>query len=293
VANLIDFLTYLLKLSPRKRERKLTILRPSTFVRRFVRRAPQGRGSIPYPQGLRGGYVIPYLVIDRGEERVVEIECYPPSPIRPYYYPMSPELTLLEASAIAMYRPTRMYPLAKTLTSCRKRGGKLVFDTARFMTQDLPGLDEDYTAAFEDEPTPGRRVPPAIPYDAGYRPVPGVRAGRHKPGCPRTETWGPCPVDEPPKERDRPNDRKSRRGPKWTSRKHGPRRSHTADAAFTASRSTEPYPQCRPARPTRTEARLWRLAKGDAEKYEDLAMEYSDEIDADREAGRFEPTKKR
>ncbi|HEX6087517.1 MAG TPA: hypothetical protein VF266_23490 [Thermoanaerobaculia bacterium] len=291
MANLVDFLTYLLKSSARKRERLLTIVSPSAFVRRLLRRSAQGRGQIPYPRGLRGGYLIPYLVIDRGKERVVEIECYPPTPERPYYLPISPELTLLEISAIAMYRPTRMYALAKTLTSCTKRGGKLVFDTAKFITYDLPRLDEDHDAALDDGPPPGPKVPPPMPFDTGYRPVPGVRAGRHKPGCPRTETWGPCPVDDPPKEWKKPNDRKRRRGPKWTSRNHGPRRSHTADAALAAAQSPTEYQQCLPARPTRTEARLWRLAGGDPVKYGDLAMEYSDEIEADREAGRFEVKK--
>jgi hypothetical protein len=293
VATLRDVFTYLRNLRTRKRERTLTITRPSTFVRRVLRRTKHRRGPLPYPRGIRGGYVIPYLVVDRGIEHVVEIECYAPTLRRPYYMPMSPELTLFEVSAIAMYRPTRMYPLAKTLRSCSKRGGKLIFNTAIFITYDLPRLDDDYTEAFDDEPTPGPKVPPPVPYDAGYCSAPNVRAGRHKRGCPRRETWGRCPVDDPPKEWKQPNDRKPRRGSKWTSRKHGPRRSHTADAALTAAQSPEEHQHCLPGRPTRTEARLWRLAGGDPKKYEDLAMEYSDEIDADREAGRFEPTKRK
>lgn len=45
------------------------------------------------------------------------------------------------------------------------------------------------------------------------------------------------------------------------------------------------YLVCLPDRPTATEARLWRLAGGDPAKYTDLAIEYSDEIEADRAAG--------
>jgi hypothetical protein len=286
VATLRDVFNYLRNLSTRKRERRLTISRPSAFIRRLLRRPEQAREPYPHERGPRGGYMVVYLVYDRKRTHLVTIESYPPTGERRYWLPMSPELTLHEACAIAMYRPTRMYALAKTLRSCSKRGGKLIFDTATFMTYDLPRLDEDYTAAFADEP--GQKVPPTVSYDAAYRMVPGVRAGRHKPGCPRTETWGPCPVDDPPKEWKQPNDRKPRRGPKWTSRKHGPRRSHTADAALAAAQSPTEYQRCLPERPTRTEARLWRLAGGDPVKYEDLAMEYSDEIEADREAGRFE-----
>jgi len=51
----------------------------------------------------------------------------------------------------------------------------------------------------------------------------------------------------------------------------------------------EGYIFCLPERPTSTEARLWRLAGGDPSKYTDLAIEYSDEIAADRAAGRFAP----
>jgi hypothetical protein len=231
--------------------------------------------------------LVPYLVIDRGRERIVEIECYAPTPDRPYYYPMSHKLTLLEASAIAMYRPTRMYALAKTLRSCSKRGGKLIFDTAIFITHDLPELDGDCTAAFDDGAKPGPKVPPPVPYDAGYRYVPEVRAGRHKQGCPRTERSGPCPVE------NRPKVRKPRRGPKWTSRKHGPRRSHTADATLAAAQSSEEYQQCLPERPTTVEMRLWRLAGEDPEKYRSLAMEYSDEISEARAAGLFAPKPKK
>lgn len=292
MATLRDVFTYLRNLRSRKREQRLTINRPSAFVRRLLRHRKQGHGPLPYPRGPRG-YLIPYLVVDRGKERVIVIECFAPTPFRPYYTPVSPEISLLEASAIAMYRPTRMYALAKTLRSCSKRGGKLIFDTAIFITYDLPRLDEDRTTALDDEPVPGPKVPPAVPYDAGCRYVPEVRAGRHKQGCPRTETSGPCPVEDRPKERKQPNDRKSRRGPKWTSRKHGPRRSHTADATLAAAQSPEEYQQCLPERPTTVELRLWRLAGGDPEKYRSLAMEYSDEISEARAAGLFAPKPKK
>lgn len=226
-----------------------------------------------------------YLVHDRKRTHVVMIECYPPTAERPFWLPMSPELTLLEACAIAMYRPTRMYALAKTLRSCRKRGGKLIFDSVTFVTYDLPRLDEDHTAAFDDEPPKRPKLPPPIPWDAEYLVPPDVRAGRHRRGCPRTETSGPCPVDASPKVR--PNDRKPPRRLKWTTRKHGPRRHHTADDPSFTTPDLDNDVTCLPVRPTRTEATLWRLAGGDPDKYADLTMEYSDEIEADREAGRF------
>jgi hypothetical protein len=286
VATLQDILTYLQTRRLFKRKHPLTIKGTSSFTRNLLRRR---RVPIPYEKGLRGGYLLPYLVTDRGVERVVEIECYAPTPLRPYYLPISPELTLFEVSAIAMYRPTRMYALAKTFRAYGKRGNKLVFDRDKFMTYDLLELDEDCA------PLDGAPARPASPY-AGYSDyAPKVRAGRHKPGCDRTESWGPCPVPDTPKERRRPHDRKPRRGPKWTARKPTSRSLHGKSPSADGS-AKEPHPlrsvtPHRPTRTTRTEAYLRRLAGGDEKRYQDLASEYSDEIDADRAAGRFEPTK--
>ena len=84
-------------------------------------------------------------------------------------------------------------------------------------------------------------------------------------------------------------------GPRWTAdAKVAARRRRggtpvATDWNETDIRPDDGYVVCLPERPTATEARLWRLAGGDPAKYTDLVIEYSDEIAADREAGRFAP----
>lgn len=288
MATLRDVFTYLRNLAIRKRERKLTISRPCALVRRLLHRKREKRDPYPHERGPRGGYMVLYLVHDRHRTHVVTIESYPPTEERPYWMPMSPELTLLEVAAISMLRPTRIYALAKKFRSCRKRGAKLVFDCELFMRHDLPELDEFYSPADDAPPRPNEeRRTSAL--------ATNVRAGRHKPGCPRTESWGPCPVDAPPKKPPMPRSRTARRGTRWTAdlRTKASRKSHgekpVIDWSETDVRPETGYRVCLPEHPTATEARLWRLAGGDSAKYTDLAIEYSDEIEADRAAGRFAP----
>ncbi|MEK6373243.1 MAG: hypothetical protein AABO58_11150 [Acidobacteriota bacterium] len=216
---------------------------------------------------------------------------FPPTALRPYWLPVELELTLLEVAALSKLSPSRLYTRAKTFRSLRKRGSKLVFDRDVFLRYDLPALSPDFQR-FTD-PTK-----PAAPAAAAARSAsaPAGRRGRHRPGCDRKETAGPCPVPPRTKKPKMPNDRKPRRGPRWTSEPKKPRRPHDRPVKPAAPKSSEPvdvYPACLPEQPTRTEAYLWRLAGGDPAKYEALAAEYSDEIAADREAGRIEPKRRK
>jgi hypothetical protein len=253
------------------------------LLRRLLRRR---RPPIPYEIGPRGGYMVPYLVQDRHRSIVVRIECYPPTLLRPYWLPISPELTLLEISAISMLCPTRLYSRVKTFRAYRKRGSKLIFDRDLFLTYDLPELDED--CAPIDGGPPRSKFPPQ-----SLRLYP-ARRGRHTPGCDRRELWGPCPVQAPKKKPPMPNGRPKPRAPKWTARPKTTRPPHGAPFSPDMLPHEPPHERdriCLPDRPTRTEGYLARLAGGDAKRYEDLLCEYSDEVAADRAAGRFEVKK--
>ena len=283
MATLQDILIYLGKLSRVKGMRTLPVAR-NTRLRRLLRRR---RPPIPYEIGPRGGYMVPYLVQDRHRSIVVRIECYPPTLVRQYWLPVSPELTLLEISAISMLCPTRLYSRVKTFRAYRKRGSKLIFDRDLFLTYDLPELDED-VAPIDGGP-PRQKIPSQarLPY-AG-------RAGRHTPSCDRKERWGPCPVPATKKKPPMPNGRPKPRAPKWTARPKTKRLPHAGvaspDVLPHEPQDPRDYGLCLPDRPSRTEAYLWRLAGGDQKRYEDLVAEYSDEITADRVAGRFEVKK--
>jgi hypothetical protein len=281
VATLKDILTYLHFLSIFKGERPLPRIRPSVFVRRLVRRR---RGPIPYPKGRLGGYLVPFWVVEpkRLEEHLITIEMFPPTALRPYWLPVELELTLLQIAAISKISPTRLYRLCKTFLSLRKRGSKLVFDRDAFIEHDLEALNPDYFAFGPD----GSSEPPTTP----PTPAQSFRPGRHIPGCDRQhlgkcETRPETPVRVPKRTSDTP-----RREPRWTEKMR--RTNLQEDVPAEASWDTAPSAPIAlsgpPARATSTELRLWRLAGKDPRRYSDLAVEYSDEISADRAAGRFE-----
>jgi len=278
--SLLDILLYLRRQSAVKRRRMLTIARHSKLLRRLRRRS---RLPIPYPKGPLGGYLVPFAVIEPRRCRVhfIEIEMYAPTLLRPYWLPVQLELNVLEVAAISKIAPSSLYRVAKRFRSVRRRGGRLFFDRDDFLRYDLPELDS-YC------------LPEPRPVNAGSEPPRGRRPGRHLPSCDRKEPAGPCsrPTKKPPM----PIARRVRRAPRWTERPRTKRPAHGKPAAPDVS-AREPQPQeqaattGRPTRRTRTEAYLWRLAGGDARRYQDLVIEYSDEIAADRAAGRFAPTK--
>jgi hypothetical protein len=230
-----------------------------------------------------GGYLVPFTIVEPRRHRVhfVEIEMYPPTLLRAYWLPVALELSLLEVAAISKIAPSSLYTrVAKRFRSVRRRGARLVFDRDEFLMYDLPELDP-YC------------VPEPRPLSAAAAWPRSRRRGRHRADCDRRETEGKCPIQTT--KAPMPNERRTRRAPRWTARRRTTRPAHGKPTASDA-REKEPQPEQsatphRPTRTTRTEAYLRRLAGGDEKRYQDLVIEYSDEVAADRAAGRFEPTK--
>jgi hypothetical protein len=278
---LVDIFLYIRQRSVVKRRRVRAIARPSKLLHRLRRRRP----PIPYPQGPLGGYLVPFAVWDlrRGREhlRRVVIEMYAPTPTRPYWFPVELEVDFLSVCALMKAAPASGYRRVQLFQSIRYRGNRIFFDRDEFYEHDLPLLDRVFP---HDEECPNE--PPRVR---------NARPGRHRVSCADRDYRGPCPAPPPSPTRRRPHDRQPRRGGRrWTPRPGTPRPPHGKPAAPDASaREKQPPTQTatigRPTRRrTRTEGALWRLAGGDAKRYQDLLVEYSDEIDADRAAGRFE-----
>ena len=291
-----DFITFLRNW---RRVKKAPVLSVGRSTRLLRKRNPRRPLPIPpYQRGEMGGCLVPFKVEEpkRFREWIVWIEMFPPTLLRPYWLPVETELTLVQVAAMTKMSPSRIYGRLRThpMRSAQKRGSKWVFLRDEFLRYDLPELDPD----CEREPRPdgGAEATPGFRMRRNDEQLPTWpernegRAGRHVPGCHRRHR-GICPVPPRAKKPRQPLDRAPRRGLRWTTnpRTKTPRPSHGSAADRRETPRQDEYRECLPDRPTATEMRLWRLAGGDPSKYTDLAIEYSDEIAADRAAGRFAP----
>jgi len=265
-------LTYLRQLSSVKRGRTLTISRGAPLHRLLARR--RRRAPIPYPRGRRGGYLVPFAVIDgrRGHEYSVTVvlEMYPPTRMRPHYLPVDLELTLLQMSALTRWAPTTCYRRCKAFQSIRYRGNRIYFDRDQFFDEDWPLLDN---ARARDERPAGRTT--------GRN----ARAGRHRKDCasPASHT-GKCPRATGTRRASRAQRGTRRGGRRWTAE---PKRARPPHGVVDAAVQDDPTCSAVEAPLTLVEGRLLRLAGGNPELFASLREEYSDEVDADRAAGRF------
>jgi hypothetical protein len=225
------------------------------------------------------------------EHRVV-IEMAPPTPARPHWLPMELEMSFLQMCALTHTSPSAGYRNFRKFVSIRYRGNRVYFDRDAFYEHDWGMLDRTFPHD-EDRPLEDEYVPNARP-------------GRHRADCRDRTHRGRCAVPPRAKKPRQPGGRRKRHGRRWTTNlqtrtPRPPRTSLRHELQVTTDvpdwndaprpSEQEAYIICLPERATATEMRLWRLAGEDPAKYTDLVIEYSDEVAADRAAGRFEAKK--
>jgi hypothetical protein len=257
-------LAYLRRLSSVKRGRTLTILWRVLLAPHLLAR--KQRTSIPYPRGSRGGYLVPFTVLDgrRGYEHevTVVIEMFAPTSARPHYLPVDIEISLLQMSALTRWARTTCYRRCRSFKSIRYRGNRIYFDRDTFYEEDWPLLDNvrardesrsDWTTAPRRNARPGRHRRDC------------VNPASHKGRCSRRRTDGP-------------------RHGRWMATPNCARPPHRRPAPVPDDPTGGAPPE---TRWTVVECRLFRLAGGNPELFSSLRDEYSDEVAADRAAGRF------
>jgi hypothetical protein len=292
VATLQDIYSYFRKTKFVKRERRLTIERRSSFVNRLLRRT---RREFPYARGPLGGYLVPFVVRDRRggicREHWIKIEMAPPTKARPHWLVLELEISFFQMCGLTHTAVSTGYRSFRKFVSIRYRGNRVYFDRDAFYEHDWGALDR--TLPYDED----------RPLEEEY--VPNARRGRHRADCRDRTHRGKCAVPPRAKKPRQPSGRRKRHGRRWTtnSRTRTPRPPRTSprhklqvtadvpDWDEQRPSEQEAYFICLPKRPTATEMRLWRLAGEDPAKYTDLVIEYSDEVAADRAAGRFEARK--
>jgi hypothetical protein len=221
---------------------------------------------------------VPFTVLDgrRGYEHTVPvvIEMFAPTPARPHYLPVDLEISLLQMAALTRWARTTCYRRCRSFRSIRYRGNRIYFDRDTFYEEDWPLLDN---ARARDE---GRS-------DWTTAPRRNARPGRHRRDCVTPASHkGRCSRRRTDASRQsRPGLSGTRRGRLPATPNCARRPSHGRPAPVPDDPTAGTPPA---ARWTLVECRLFRLAGGSAELFASLREEYSDEVAADRAAGRFE-----